>query len=334
MPLKLAHPLALLAAKRVLPVKLVKKMRQSFFFGAKKIFFSRRQIFLMNATQQDHVSAVLGKISPQLDREEANRQHIELCETLKSVKWVKFPFISGSYARGTAVHPINDVDIFAVMDKAEKDTPRAALRRLKREIKKALPACETRIQDHSVRVQFPGAALTLDVVPAFQHNEGFHIPENSTSSFVFTNPRAAKVEADRLNAATSGMFSQLVRLAKHWNVTHNKQIKSFHLELLAYKFARTQPSPLQATFLVICTPFSPLSPARSPTPSILLAGGPLSRWSKSRLGSYKPFAGLMGRTECTSHFSQFDARKRVSTEQTKAISFSIQTLLNSMRNSG
>ena len=130
---------------------------------------------------------------------------------------VKRTFASGSFARGSQIEPIKDVDLLALYDEAVHpdwgqagDSAQAALEHLRDRIKERLgpdnvdpdsdiePVRFTQVRDHAVTcwLDEPDAenAFTIDVVPALNRTAdsgvplGFWIPETSSRAWIGSDP--------------------------------------------------------------------------------------------------------------------------------------------------
>ena len=129
--------------------------------------------------------------------------------------------VSGSYSRGTAIHPFNDIDLFVVLDgtlKPEyKDHPRDFLKIINNSLEKFnLPIIITeeeprgrikkaRIQNRSVGFQYN--KIQFDIVPVFPINdkEGFYwIAGVGEKDWVETSPFFHSKTLEDLNNDTRG----------------------------------------------------------------------------------------------------------------------------------
>lgn len=170
---------------------------------------------------------------------------------------IRRSFFVGSFARGTAVRPLSDVDVFlelkeALYPKRRADGPKALLDQLVVELQRAYPTqgAQIRPQAHSVKLQLPGHSIALDLIPAFPRDpgesasrtQGYEIPEREpTNQWLLTFPDAHAEACKAANTRAGGMLNQLIKAVKHWNRAHEarhggqKPLRSFHLELLCYR---------------------------------------------------------------------------------------------------
>lgn len=162
-------------------------------------------------------------------------------------------FPSGSLARGTQRHPINDVDVIIIYRQAShpdwgQPGPSAgeALAYTGKQINTLMGATsgtdcqEVRLaspRNHAVKCFLDDPddpdAFTVDVVPALlQPDQTLLIPEKRNKQWVAAHPKdlIARV-ADR--HAEWNQFAKLVRVLKHWNAYANAGMKSLLVEVLA-----------------------------------------------------------------------------------------------------
>jgi hypothetical protein len=159
--------------------------------------------------------------------------------------------LSGSYRRRTAIRPLNDIDIFVILDRAaHKDVyppsaPGACLERVKRALVAAYQGkVPTKLQTRSVNIEFRGTGVGYDVVPAFAiAGGGYMIPDIGRSGWINTIPERHREACVKANERAGGKLNPLIKMAKHWNTRHGKPLRSFHLEVMSYEaFASPAPS--------------------------------------------------------------------------------------------
>lgn len=181
-------------------------------------------------------------------REQRDRVH----EVLKEGLSVAETIFSGSFARKTAIRPLNDIDLFIVLSQKGHGTlreqpPEDCLKEVQKVLDKAWPNKEHPIlQRRSVRVDFSGTGIGYDVVPAFVHPENeevYEIPDRNTGKWIYSNPRAHKEYAIEANNRAGQRAKPLVKALKHWNQRRDPApLKSFHLELMVYALLQSAPA--------------------------------------------------------------------------------------------
>ncbi|HEV2349305.1 MAG TPA: hypothetical protein VG028_05595 [Terriglobia bacterium] len=151
----------------------------------------------------------------------------------------KDTFLSGSYARRTAINDINDVDVICILDIDHTITkPEVVLAWLQSVLARHYK--ETRLQGRSVGAK--GAKdVWLDIVPAtlVSAEDGpLWIPDRDAHEWVQTHPKGQIDAGINKNKSTSGYFVQAVKLLKFWRdrlPTKSCQLKSYILETLIHQ---------------------------------------------------------------------------------------------------
>jgi len=180
-------------------------------------------------------------------RKDANDQHIHLRTQLQQRMSVQENFLSGSYARGTAVRPLNDIDIFLVLKPKPGFDPTIPTTTILGEVKRVLDQeiYQGKIalsQNRSVNVAFSGTGIAYDVVPAFPSRLGVYmVPNRETGRWVKTNPKIHAELATQANERAGKKLKPLLKAVKHANIRHRKLARSFHLEVLSWKILTTDP---------------------------------------------------------------------------------------------
>lgn len=183
--------------------------------------------------------------------EQKNRVRADLQAHLK----LDDVFVSGSFGRRTAIQPLDDIDLFIVLNESvhgglRSQSPQPCLDAVLGALQRAHPmGVSMRRQRRSVNISFQSTGIGYDVVPAFElpSRRGVYIiPDAERQSWIATNPaRHAELcnEADR---RAGHVLKQLIKAVKHWNATHGKHLRSFHLEVMAYGATlRPSDSPLE-----------------------------------------------------------------------------------------
>ena len=151
----------------------------------------------------------------------------------------KDTFLSGSYARHTAIHNINDVDVICVVDIDHTITePEAVLGWLHGVLSKYYK--ETRLQGRSIGAS-AAKGVWLDIVPStpVSADDGpLWIPDRDARQWVQTHPKGQISAATSKNKATNGYYVQTVKLLKAWRdrlPTEKSKPKSYILETLIHR---------------------------------------------------------------------------------------------------
>lgn len=151
----------------------------------------------------------------------------------------KDTFLSGSYARHTAIHDINDVDVICVMDINHTITePEVVLHWLQGVLSKYYK--ETRLQGRSIGAS-AAKGVWLDIVPStpISADDGpLWIPDRDVRAWVQTHPKGQIAAAISKNKTTDGLYVHTVKLIKAWRdrlPTDKSKPKSYILETLVHQ---------------------------------------------------------------------------------------------------
>lgn len=188
--------------------------------------------------------AILSSIQPDeddvadaKDAHESVRDRLRADEEFKDAH--KDTFLSGSYARHTAINDINDVDVICVVDIDESITePEVVLAWTQSILGKYYK--KTKRQGRSVGAQ-ADKGVWLDIVPATPmaaDNGPLWIPDREAKQWVQTHPRAQIKAATDKNKTTSGYYVHVVKLLKFWRdrlPTESCKLKSYILESLVHR---------------------------------------------------------------------------------------------------
>jgi hypothetical protein len=148
-------------------------------------------------------------------------------------------FLSGSYARRTAINDINDVDVICILDIDRTITPPEVLLSWVEGIVSKYYK-EVRPQGRSIGAEGKGG-VWLDIVPATPVNAAdgpLWIPDREVKQWVQTHPKGQIAACNERNETTNGYFVQVVKVLKAWRdrlPTKSCQLKSYILESLIHK---------------------------------------------------------------------------------------------------
>lgn len=126
-------------------------------------------------------------------------------------------FLSGSYARETAVNDIKDVDIILIIDLDRSITePEVTLAWVEASLQKDYSKIKR--QGRSVNV-INDKGFSLDVVPATpisSRSGPLWIPDREAKAWVATHPKAQIAFSTERNKATEGCYVPLIKIIKYW----------------------------------------------------------------------------------------------------------------------
>jgi len=184
------------------------------------------------------------------EQNEATRQHNVVRENLRvHLGGIERDILSGSYSRRTAIRPLNDIDIFIILEEAKHGAirgqhPTACLEAVRAALAGAYPGkAAATLQGRSVNIAFAGTGIAYDIVPAFNVSEGVYIiPDRDRKSWIKTNPEKHKEALRLANERAGSKLNPLIKAAKHWNAHNKKPLRSFHLEVMSYGAFKAPPA--------------------------------------------------------------------------------------------
>jgi hypothetical protein len=195
-------------------------------------------------------------------------------------------FLSGSYGRGTKLHPLDDIDVMIVLDgtglipvglntthyvrgNAEnKKSPvhnhlgsdtllnsHSVLEAFHKALAQSHSNSTIKKNGQAINVKLDSYNLGIDIVPCFHikpldatQKEFYYIPlGNGNPGWLKTNP---KIDADistTLHNRHNKKLKSIIKLLKYWNREKNAdRIKSYHLEAIAWYVFHNSPSTISA----------------------------------------------------------------------------------------
>lgn len=177
----------------------------------------------------------------------ASRSHNYLLDLLNTGQFgnrLVDAYLSGSYARDTAISPIDDVDVIVVVDPngwrqsmwSGNPAPDRILQSFATAIRYRYAASSVHVQRRSVCLELNH--LDIDVVPAIAVSGGPHrvmIPDASSGEWIVSAPKVHTILATGINKTHGGRFKPLVKLLKYWNsqLPETARLKSFAIETMA-----------------------------------------------------------------------------------------------------
>jgi len=218
----------------------------------------------------------------QSEIEQASKSHTYVRDLLAN-KWKNdntFPrltsgdFLSGSYRRGTKIHPLDDVDILMVIDgsglfvtnygqvvdaEVRGDgldvnpvlqhlgndgllSSRKVLDLFHLALKQSHPESIIRRDAQAVNLWLGSYDMGIDVVPCFHvvprngSQDHYYIPKGGDDcQWILTNPKIDERITDSLHKMHNDYLKGLIRIVKYWNVVFNQSsVRSYHLETVVW----------------------------------------------------------------------------------------------------
>lgn len=178
----------------------------------------------------------VGRLREKLEKYVAENPDFELRKIL----------LSGSLAKHTALRTINDIDVAVYIESAPDDVGQLT-RWLAKKMRTAFPNFspdQVQVQTYSVRIDFRGSGLSVDVVPVFAEGEeedgdwGYLVSQED-GRLLRTNITLHR-EFIRKRRKSNQHYAQVVRLLKWWVRTRKQEngqfgFKSFMVELVLAK---------------------------------------------------------------------------------------------------
>ncbi|KAA6329427.1 hypothetical protein EZS27_021764 [termite gut metagenome] len=177
------------------------------------------------------------------DRQEANiessynnlKDNLLIEDSNLSVKEV---FLNGSYERDTIIRPLDDIDLFAVIDEADYSEngqdpkPQTVLTGFKNYLNS--------LNDYKDKVKQDRPCVTVflsdkkfDVLPSLRKAGALWIPNFDLSSWTFTDPKTHTDRLNEIHKRRNCKVKPVVKAVKHWKRENNQNIPSFHVEEVA-----------------------------------------------------------------------------------------------------
>lgn len=135
-------------------------------------------------------------------------------------------FLSGSYAKHTAIRPVlhdkkRDVDIIIVTNYDSSKNSSDVIKELCDTLKEKSLYKNAEMQSHSVGLELNG--ICIDVVPVIEHesyNDVYYIGSSEDGSWVITDPKRHKKWSTDVNKNNSNEYKPLVKIFKWWRKTN------------------------------------------------------------------------------------------------------------------
>jgi hypothetical protein len=175
-----------------------------------------------------------------------------LLDTGQMAARIQNSYLSGSYARDTAIRPLDDVDIIFEIDPAAWQTrllnfgflpsPARVLESFANAIRYRYPVSSVHGQRRSIRLELEH--LDIDVVPAVPIGADasglIWIPDRDSDEWIKSSPKRHSALAAEVNRTQEGRFKPLVKLLKYWNsnLPDTIRTKSFAIETMAVRLFR------------------------------------------------------------------------------------------------
>jgi predicted nucleotidyltransferase len=183
------------------------------------------------------------------EQDDASRRHNEIRDYLRTKFDIARDILTGSYKRETKTKPLKDVDIFCILGEKElhrrDKSPADLLTAFEDALVEEYGRSNVSRQRRSITVDFGvkpdadedtgGKVMSFDVVPAFDKEKHYEIPDTSNpKGWTETDPEIHAEKATAANKTFDGRWKGIVRMTKKWNAHAGKPVKpSFLIEVMA-----------------------------------------------------------------------------------------------------
>lgn len=131
-------------------------------------------------------------------------------------------FLSGSYAKHTAIRPVLgdkkcDVDIIVVTSYKSDKKPKEVLEELKDALLENSNYDTALVQQHSVGIDMSG--ISVDVVPVIaddEYNQIYYIGDVDSNEWSITDPKGHKEWSTAVNNDNNNEYKPLIKIFKWW----------------------------------------------------------------------------------------------------------------------
>lgn len=154
-------------------------------------------------------------------------------------------FRNGSYDRDSIIRPLDDIDVFAVLNRDKwKDesgnlpTPQSVLTKFKNYLN-GLKDYEGKVSQDRPCVTIRLSDKDFDVLPSFRDfGGGYLIPNYDLSSWIYANPEQLTTDLDSVHKLRNYKVKPAIKVVKYWNRDIGKLIPSYHIEETAITIYR------------------------------------------------------------------------------------------------
>lgn len=184
-------------------------------------------------------------------RDDAKAKYDGVCEKLHSVYYPNSKYdgstklLIGSYGKRTHIRPARDIDIIFIMpqekfqqyDDNSSNKQSQLLNDIKYILEEKYPDTPIKAFGKVVVLEFAEGSHSVDLLPAWESNEGtFIIPNSERGGFWEQwDPRQEIKDIDESDKST-GKTRSLIRMVKKWSENCTVKIKSFEIEKAVLAF--------------------------------------------------------------------------------------------------
>lgn len=175
--------------------------------------------------QEENVKNSLSNIESHLKNEE-------------SELYVDETFSNGSWDRDTIIRPLDDIDLFAVLnfekwkdENGSLPNPQSVLTKMKNYLNDQADY-KGKVSQNRPCVTIELSNKKFDVLPSFPCiGGGYWIPNHDLKSWTFSDPKQLSTNLDNVHRQRNYMVKPVVKVVKYWNRDMDeKLIPSYHIE--------------------------------------------------------------------------------------------------------
>lgn len=151
---------------------------------------------------------------------------------------IKEVFLNGSYIRDTMIKPLDDIDVFAVIDKedyndnGDRPNPQTVLTKFKNYLN-GLSDYKDKVSQSRPCVTISLSKFHIDVLPALSEYGMLYIPNESLTDWIFTDPASHTQRLETASKCSTGIIKDVIKAVKHWKREKGYKVPSFHVEEVA-----------------------------------------------------------------------------------------------------
>jgi hypothetical protein len=185
--------------------------------------------FIENITvtdrQEDNIDASFNNLKTNLTKDDC---------TLS----VKEVFLNGSYERDTIIRPLDDIDLFAVIDQADyaengqDPNPQSVLTKFKNYLN-SLNDYKDKVKQDRPCVTVVLSDKNFDVLPSLRKSGALFIPDANLTGWTSSDPKTHTYNLNKVNKLRNYNVKSIVKAIKQWKRENNQNIPSFHIEEVA-----------------------------------------------------------------------------------------------------
>lgn len=151
---------------------------------------------------------------------------------------VKEVFLNGSYERDTIIRPLDDVDLFAVIDHADyaengqDPNSQSVLTKFKNYLN-SLSDYKDKVKQDRPCITIMLSDKNFDVLPSLRISDRLYIPNKNLSSWTLTDPVTHTDKLNQVDRNRNHRVKPIIKAIKQWKREKNQDIPSFHIEEIA-----------------------------------------------------------------------------------------------------